>query len=424
MFISNGNTEWNPEPAYETLQVVPYESGTRSRLAYEITEGELSKDGDVVIILDGNNGDDEMMNSLRVARSNPGDISICFNGGLAERKILTNSHCKETLLEIIERIKSINVCSHSERGDSNPLCFDNTLVGMFSVFAMEELFKGVKGGLKELTFMRYTANEDVCVRLSQSFCYLCNLEYLRLSYMIFPDNGLAKMIEKMQGKMPNLRYLSIRGNHISTYAANGLSAFIGEHKRMVYLDIAHCEMGLYELDKILDGCEMNGQMQVLDVGRTISATAEGKRTIEHRMMSGRLRLLDIAFHQNDRVQAFKRRIKKYTKQNYEERIYIDKMQRNKKIDPNEIPDALSAIAGSPDGVNNAYICIRGDLGDTLKTIAKTNNQKGPRYFCWEGCSGHKSKLSIRCDSCSGIFGCYYGVKSKRYCVKCAETMWR
>jgi hypothetical protein len=170
------------------------------------------------------------------------------------------------------------------------------------------------------------------------------------------------------GFHPNLRYLSVSGNEISSWTAGDLKRFIIQSKKLIYLDIEECEMDMPTLNTILDGCEINGKMQVLCAGKTIATTEEGMKSIEMRMSSGSLCLLHIVFHPQDEVEAFMGRIRKHMRRHYEERMYIKKIQE-KKLDPGEVVDALSCLAHGPDGIENVYRCLTINKNNEIGVIA-------------------------------------------------------
>jgi hypothetical protein len=86
----------------------------------------------------------------------------------------------------------------------------------------------------------------------------------------------AKLVSGMEGKMTNLRYLDISGNEISNKAADCLKSLMATLDKLAYLDVGRCNMQLYGLNQILDGCEITRQMQVLIIEQTVAATEAGK----------------------------------------------------------------------------------------------------------------------------------------------------
>jgi hypothetical protein len=221
--------------------------------------------------------------------------------------------------------------------------------------------------LEDLSLFSYLLNDDLANRLASSFGQLPKLEYLRLIDMACLGSAFTVLINGTSNKLPNLRYLDISGNKITNEAANGLLTFIGSHKKLVYLDVGRCDMELYGLNKILDGCEITRQVQVLNAERTIAATKAGKKSIEYRMARGSLCLLHIVFDPQDRARSFIRRLRRYLGRHLEERRSITFIQSHV-YSRSEIPDVIASIANSPDGVENVYKCLTKNLNDVLLEV--------------------------------------------------------
>ena len=77
----------------------------------------------------------------------------------------------------------------------------------------------------------------------------------------------------MQGiadNVPELQCLDISGNKVSRESTEVVKDVIVCHPKLIYLDVSFCEMDLYSYNKILDGCQISGRMQSLNVSRTIA----------------------------------------------------------------------------------------------------------------------------------------------------------
>jgi hypothetical protein len=159
---------------------------------------------------------------------------------------------------------------------------------------------------------------------------------------------------------------------ISQEAASVLKDVICNHPKLVFLNVGHCEMDLHSLDLILDGCEVTRQMQSLVVESTVASSVEGMNSIERRLRSGSLCLLNIKFHDRDNVDEFIRRIRSYMARNYAERKNIE-LVKNNKLHRLELPEALESIVCSPDGVENMYKLLIADHSHLLDLFKVTED---------------------------------------------------
>jgi hypothetical protein len=142
-------------------------------------------------------------------------------------------------------------------------------------------------------------------------------------------------------------------------------------------------MDLDSLNLILDGCEITRQMQSLEVGSTIASSTEGMNSIENRLMSGSLCLLNIGFHDEhgnngfhdgDDIGEFIRRIRPYMARNYAERKNIELIKTNT-LHRLDLPEALESIVCSPDGIENIYKLLIADHNHLLDLFESQKSEK-------------------------------------------------
>jgi hypothetical protein len=172
----------------------------------------------------------------------------------------------------------------------------------------------------------------------------------------------------------NLRYLDVAKNSISREAAYTLKDVLCGHSKLVFLNVGFCEMDLGSLDLILDGCEMTRQMQSLEAGSTIASNTEGMNSIESRLSSGRLCLLNIGFHDGDNTGEFIQRIRPYMARNYAERKNIE-LIKNNELNYLDLPEALQPIVCSLDGIENTYKLLIGDYNQLLNLFKSRRRLK-------------------------------------------------
>jgi hypothetical protein len=87
-------------------------------------------------------------------------------------------------------------------------------------------------------------------------------------------------------------------------------------------------------------------------------------SIERRLRSGSLCLLNIKFHDRDNVDEFIQCIHPYMAHNYAKQKNIEHVKSNK-LHCLELPEALESIVCSPDGVENMYKLLIADHSHLL-----------------------------------------------------------
>jgi hypothetical protein len=312
---------------------------------------------------------DGIMNSLRMAATHADDISLCFNGATIESRVIANEEYRTLLGEAARGVKSVQIGSCF--GWDRLIQIQNNINGMIAIMSLDILLHMTKSGLEELTMLRYGLTDELALRLCQTLGQVSRLKHLRLIDMACSTGTFAKLVSGMEGKMTNLRYLDISGNEISNEVADCLKSLMATLDKLAYLDVGRCDMQLYGLNQILDGCEITRRMQVLIVERTVAATEAGKNSIEERMISGSLCLLHIQFHVEDGAKDFIRRTCSYMAQRFAERKSI-RLVQTKNYSSRDIPDIIESIAYGSDGVENVYKCMQEKDSTLFSEILNAN----------------------------------------------------
>ena len=132
------------------------------------------------------------------------------------------------------------------------------------------LLRCVRRGLEELVLTRFAFVEST----AESFCSLLgslsSVKSLTFSQMACSDDTFKILIQGILDNISELRYLYISGNTLSRETAHVLKDVIIRHPKLVYLDVSLCKMDMHSFDSILDGCEISGRIQALNVQRTVA----------------------------------------------------------------------------------------------------------------------------------------------------------
>jgi hypothetical protein len=288
------------------------------------------------------------------------DMGIVFQGRASLRSIMM-THVIADLLET-GCVKAIRAGHHFD--ELSPI----ELLDIMEFYTVQTLFSmilnRVRHSIEELLLMKYAVNESMALHLANGFGNLTKVENLALYDMGCSEIAFTHLVRGLASSMNNLRYLNVARNSISQEVASVLKEVIRNHPKLVFLNVGHCEMDLHSLDLILDGCEITRQMQSMVVESTVASSVGGMNSIERRLRSGSLCLLNIKFHDRDNVDEFIQRIRSYMARNYAERKNIE-LLKNNKLHRLELPEALESIVCSPDGVENMYKLLIADHSHLL-----------------------------------------------------------
>ena len=132
------------------------------------------------------------------------------------------------------------------------------------------LLKYVRCGLEELVLTRFVFDEHTV----DSFCLvlgqLSSVKNLTLSKLACSAKSFKRLMQGIADNIPELRYLDISANKVSRESADVLKDVITRHPKLVYLDVGLCEMDMHSYDSVLDGCEVSGRIQALNVRMTVA----------------------------------------------------------------------------------------------------------------------------------------------------------
>jgi hypothetical protein len=288
------------------------------------------------------------------------DINVAFNDLSSLGSVLFS----DKLGELLEggRVKAIRAGYHFG-DDSSVEALDPFHFGPLHTSFNLVLNKGCQS-IEELSLTRFAINDDTVSNLADGIDKLLKLEYLALCDLRCSEVVFVHLIRRLVSSFNNLRYLDTAKNYISREAASILKDVLRNHSKLVFLNVNFCEMDLDSLNLILDGCEATRQMQSLEAGSTIASSTEGMKSIESRLMLGRLCLLSIGFHDGDNVGEFMQHIRLYMARNCTERKSIE-LVKNNKLCRSDLPEALESIVGSFDGIKNIYKLLIGDCNHLL-----------------------------------------------------------
>jgi DNA-binding Lrp family transcriptional regulator len=289
-----------------------------------------------------------------------GDISISFNGQLSLSGVWVSGRLRELLKG--GRVKAIGAGYHFE--EEATVESVHQIESTMSYSWLRMILRNAHQYVKELNLTRFAIHDVFAPHLGNAIGSLEKLEYLTLCDLRCPEISFTHLVRGLVSSTNNLRYLDVAKNSISQEAACTLKDVLCSHSKLVSLNVGFCEMDLGSLDLILDGCEATRQMQSLEVGSTIASSTEGMKSIESCLMSGRLCLLSIGFHDGDNVGELMRHIRPYMARNCAERKSIE-LVKNNKLRHSDLPEALESIVGSLDGIKNIYKLLIGDCNHLL-----------------------------------------------------------
>ena len=291
--------------------------------------------GNVSLVFAGQDSLPRFVSAL--SKSSVGDISDTLRGGW---------------------VKSIRCGGHFDDNQSpESLGYLDQLIKYTSLSA---LLQCVSSDLEELNIGRFALNESTAKYLSPALGVLSKVDSLTLGDLRCSASVFTELLKGIVDGMPSLRCLAVWGNKISAEAALKLKDIIVHHPKLVYVDVSLCDMDINSFERILDGCELSGSMQVLKVEMTVAASVEGVRSLERRLSANKLNLLNVTFHAIDNAGHFIDRLLPHLARNWEEYKSINCM-RNTKIESKDIlrviPRLMHSISDSPDGVENIYKCL-------------------------------------------------------------------
>jgi hypothetical protein len=307
------------------------------------------------------------------------NITIAFDG----QSSLHNVMFSDELENILEsgRVKSIRAGNHFG-DDSGIESLSPVEFGLVHTSFNRILNKGCQS-IEELSLMRFAIHDDTVSYFADGIANLLELEYLALSDLRCSEAVFVHLVRRLVSSFNNLRYLDVTKNYISRETASVLKDVLCNHSKLVFLNVSFCEMDLDSLNLILDGCEITRQMQSLEVGSTIASSTEGMISIENRLISGSLCLLNIGFHDEhgnngfhdgDDIGEFIRRIRPYMARNYAERKNIELIKTNT-LHRLDLPEALESIVCSPDGIENIYKLLIADHNHLLDLFESQKSEK-------------------------------------------------
>jgi hypothetical protein len=289
-----------------------------------------------------------------------GDIGIWFEGQLSLFGVLSSDRLRELLKG--GRVKAIGAGYHFEEEATveSVRRMESTMSYAFIKAILQDAYQYVE----ELSLTRFVIHDFFAPHLANEIGSLEKLEYLTLCDLRCPEISFTHLVRGLVSSTNNLCYLDVAKNSISREAAYTLKDVLCGHSKLVFLNVGFCEMDLGSLDLILDGCKVTRQMQSLEAGSTIASSTEGMNSIESRLSSGRLCLLNIGFHDGDNTGKFIQRIRPYMARNYAERKNIE-LIKNNELSYLDLPEALQSIVCSLDGIKNTYKLLIGDYNQLL-----------------------------------------------------------
>jgi hypothetical protein len=240
--------------------------------------------------------------------------------------------------------------------------------------SFEVILKNVYQHVEELSLKRFAIHDLFSPHLANQIGSLEKLEYLALCDLRCSEIAFTHLVKGLVSNTNNLRYLDVAKNSISRLAAYTLKDVLCSHSKLVFLNVGFCQMDLESLNYILDGCEMTRQMQSLEAGSTVASSIGGMNSIESRLMSGRLCLLNIGFHEGDNTGKFIQRIRPYMAHNYAEQKNIE-LIKNNKLNYLDLPEALQPIVCGLDGIENTYKLLIGDYNQLLNLFKSCRRLK-------------------------------------------------
>ena len=203
---------------------------------------------------------------------------------------------------------------------------------------------------------------------------LSSVKSLTFSQLACSENTFKILMQGILDNIPELRYLDISGNKLSRESADVLKDVIIRHPKLVYLDVGLCEMDMHSFDSILDGCEISGRIQALNVQRTVARSNRGRKSLKRRMKSGSLCLLNVNFHTDDNVERFMNRLRPCFARRLKEHESINRMKGIIKR-RSDLPEVMESILHSADGVENMYKFLIGNYNEVLDlfNVNQVNN---------------------------------------------------
>jgi hypothetical protein len=252
---------------------------------------------------------DEALGNVKTTN---GNIGILFDGQLSLYGVLVSGRLRELLKD--GRVKAIGAGYHFE--EEATVESVGEIESTMSYGLLQTILRNAYQYVEELSLTRFAIHDLFAPHLANEIGSLEKLECLTLCDLRCPEISFTHLVRGLVSSTNNLRYLDVAKNSISREAACTLKDVLCSHSKLVFLIVGFCEMDLGSLDLILDGCEVTRQMQLLEAGSTIASSTEGMNSIESRLSSGRLCLLNIGFHDGDNTGKFIQRIWPYMACNY------------------------------------------------------------------------------------------------------------
>jgi hypothetical protein len=359
------------EPLLDNFEKRRYKDRDKSLVVYELVgNGVGVRRQQYVSLVEyyGTESAEDVNGVLRSVVSVSNDIGILFDGQASLFNILYS----DTLGEFLGsgHVKTIRAGNHFDEESGVESIDPMAVLMVYTMLNM--MLEKAREYIEELNLTRFVVSDLTAMHLAEGFVSCVNMEYLVLSDLGCSELSLTILIRGLVSSMNNLRFLDVSKNKVSRQGASLLKEVLGNHPKLVFLNVGHCEMDLHSLDLILDGCEVTRQMQSLVVESTVASSVEGMNSIERRLRSGSLCLLNIKFHDRDNVDEFIRRIRSYMARNYTERKNIE-LVKNNKLHRLELPEALESIVCSPDGVENMYKLLIADHSHLLDLFKVTED---------------------------------------------------
>jgi hypothetical protein len=349
------------EPISSSLRLVTQGQGLDSSATYVNTYHPSHITYGPTLCLHATDDYDTFRDSLLLAKRQTQSISLCFRGG-AECAIFSDPCLRNDFRAISTGIEGITVDQQRFSPDHSPAEIQTPtgrviITQRSSVEALRFILHSAKKTCIDLRFSNYVLTRDLLPQFVELFQEITPARYLSVTNIICPPGVLGTFFSDIAGFIPNIRYLDVSQNIITTSVADGLYRFITSHVQLVYLDISDSNVHTHGFNRILDSCEANTQVQVLIAERTCDASEPAIQSLETRLSCGDLTLLDVVLDEREGHKALKQRLSPFFSRNAMERLALDSIARNSII-AECLPIAILSISQGKNGINNLYTCIR------------------------------------------------------------------
>jgi hypothetical protein len=355
------------EEVYDGLYKQQYGDGDDSLVVYELRDHPVANERYNYMIYPHNGRRDEIILSVLFGLESIENAGFVFIGRTAITNFVSalEDHLGYNIKNILggRWVKSIRAGGHVDIGSGL-----QTTVQALEVLTESQklsvLLRCVRRGLEELVLTRFAFVGPT----AESFCSLLgslsSVKYLTLSQMVCSVDTFKILMQGVVDNIPELQCLDISGNTLSRESVYVLKDVIIRHPKLVYLDVSLCEMDMHSFDSILDGCEISGRIQALNVQKTVARSNRGRKSLKRRMKSGKLCLLNVNFHTDDNVERFVNSLRPCFARRLKEHESINRMKGIIKR-RSDLPEVMESILDSSDGVENMYKFLIGNYNEVL-----------------------------------------------------------